>query len=292
MTWKDAQSYCRTNHIDLATVQTDEDWASLQEETNRLFGVVWIGLYNDINGWRWSYNQESLVFKSWASGQPDNYYGKEECVAFNNGVWSDFTCTISYNFICYDGSSNVTQKMVLGKTTKTWVDAQTFCRGRYTDLATIRSPEEREEITTLTRDVGGYWWIGLHRDNWKWSDQANVTSSTKLITDGFGARNYDCIDANIYYRTINIQLCSTNYYFSCNTVRRNRQVIRMQVKTTENTSDTELKTLVLNKLQQTLRDEDVTVMWRTQPNGKVFQEINTVQKQNNTNTTRDCSWLE
>uniref|UniRef100_A0A673HNC8 C-type lectin domain-containing protein n=1 Tax=Sinocyclocheilus rhinocerous TaxID=307959 RepID=A0A673HNC8_9TELE len=94
-----------THHIDLATVQSNENWTRLQEAADeKLFsGFAWIGLYNDINSWRWSYNKESLVFESWADGQPNNYGLGEECVAiFNNGAWFDFYCTDSRYFVCYD----------------------------------------------------------------------------------------------------------------------------------------------------------------------------------------------
>ncbi|KAL0189848.1 hypothetical protein M9458_016947, partial [Cirrhinus mrigala] len=60
----------------------NENWISLQEAAGEKAhsGYAWIGLYNDINGWRWSYNEESLVFQSWALGQPNNYGLGEECV--------------------------------------------------------------------------------------------------------------------------------------------------------------------------------------------------------------------
>uniref|UniRef100_A0A671P4L1 C-type lectin domain-containing protein n=1 Tax=Sinocyclocheilus anshuiensis TaxID=1608454 RepID=A0A671P4L1_9TELE len=101
MNW--TTNYCRMHHIDLATVQSNENWTRLQEAADeKLFsGFAWIGLYNDINSWRWSYNEESLVFESWADGQPNNYGLGEECVAiFNNGAWFDFYCTDSRYFVC------------------------------------------------------------------------------------------------------------------------------------------------------------------------------------------------
>ncbi|KAF4111703.1 hypothetical protein G5714_008734 [Onychostoma macrolepis] len=76
------------------------------------------------------------------------------------------------------------------------------------------------------------------------------------------------------------------------TVKKNRQVIRVQVKSAENVDEAKLKALVLSKLKQTLSDEDVTMTWRTQPNGKVFQKKWTVPKRSEANTTLDCSWLE
>ncbi len=110
MTWENAQNYCRTHHIDLATVQSNENWTRLQEaaDEQHFSGFAWIGLYNDINGWRWSYNEESLVFKSWASGQPDNYGYGQECVGIlPNGAWHDLYCTDIRYFVCYDGEKHI-----------------------------------------------------------------------------------------------------------------------------------------------------------------------------------------
>ncbi len=104
-----ALNYCRTHHIDLATVQNNEDLVRLQEAAGEqhFFGFAWIGLYNDIDSWRWSYNEESLVFKSWTSGQPDNSNGGQACAAINYiGGWQDFACANTCYFMCYDGEKH------------------------------------------------------------------------------------------------------------------------------------------------------------------------------------------
>uniref|UniRef100_A0A671PWV1 C-type lectin domain-containing protein n=1 Tax=Sinocyclocheilus anshuiensis TaxID=1608454 RepID=A0A671PWV1_9TELE len=109
-TWENAQNYCRTHHSDLATVQSNENWTKLLEAAGeqRFYGFAWIGLFNDIKSWRWSYNEESLVFESWGLVQPDNYgYGQECAAIFPNGAWDDFYCTIEKYFVCYDGEKHV-----------------------------------------------------------------------------------------------------------------------------------------------------------------------------------------
>ncbi len=109
MPWENAQNYCRTHHTDLATVQSNEDWTSLREaaDEEKFSSYAWIGLFNDINGWRWSYNEESLMFESWALGQPNNYGEGEECVATTfEGKWLDFSCTSERYFVCYDGENH------------------------------------------------------------------------------------------------------------------------------------------------------------------------------------------
>ncbi|XP_059356799.1 fucolectin-like [Carassius carassius] len=81
---------------------------------------------------------------------------------------------------------------------------------------------------------------------------------------------------NMYIPNIQavLSLCEVEVYATAK-----KQVIRVQVKAAENEEEAELKELVLNKLNQTLSDQDVILTWRTQPNGKVFQKNRTVLKQ-------------
>lgn len=50
-----------------------------------------------------------------------------------------------------------------------WVDAQQYCRARHTDLVSVRTSAENEEIQRMV-PAGGLVWIGLFGDTWKWSD--------------------------------------------------------------------------------------------------------------------------
>uniref|UniRef100_A0A671PED2 C-type lectin domain-containing protein n=1 Tax=Sinocyclocheilus anshuiensis TaxID=1608454 RepID=A0A671PED2_9TELE len=84
-TWKQAQAYCRENHIDLATVQSEEDWVNLREVVQKITKMAWTGLYNDINSWRWSYQNQKIAFSTWGSGEPNNYGGYEACESNLNG---------------------------------------------------------------------------------------------------------------------------------------------------------------------------------------------------------------
>ncbi|CAB1444485.1 unnamed protein product [Pleuronectes platessa] len=60
--------------------------------------------------------------------------------------------------------------------TKTWTEAQSYCREKYTDLATVENPEEIKKLndTVSTAGYSSEVWIGLHRHpHWKWSDGFN-----------------------------------------------------------------------------------------------------------------------
>uniref|UniRef100_A0A672LKX4 C-type lectin domain-containing protein n=1 Tax=Sinocyclocheilus grahami TaxID=75366 RepID=A0A672LKX4_SINGR len=103
-TWPEAQSYCREEHVDLATVQSAEDRAKLKVAANAVNfqSVAWIGLH--IVVWRWSYQLTPISYSMWDSSQPDLYHTIEACGAVHsNGRWGDRYCTTQDNFFCQTG---------------------------------------------------------------------------------------------------------------------------------------------------------------------------------------------
>ena len=55
---------------------------------------------------------------------------------------------------------------------KSWFEAQSYCRQHHTDLVSVRSPAENQELRSrLQADQAVQEaWIGLHNDPWRWSD--------------------------------------------------------------------------------------------------------------------------
>lgn len=103
-TWDEAQDYCRQNYIDLATVQTDEEWSKVDTLREKLQFNIWIGLYDDVNTWRWSHQQESVTFLEWDYDQPNNLNGKQYCVNLRTtGYWWDEACNLTCSFFCQSG---------------------------------------------------------------------------------------------------------------------------------------------------------------------------------------------
>ncbi|KAI1901301.1 hypothetical protein AGOR_G00032900 [Albula goreensis] len=175
--WTEAQSYCRENYADLATIDNQEEMEALMGVVgSSRTGYAWIGLYDDRDSWQWSlaergFNiEEETEFRNWASGQPNNNGGKQHCVDMSHyGKWYDISCAYTAYFICYDGDA--AQRYILIKKKKTWRGAQSYCREHHTDLASVRNQAENQEINQISG--GQIVWIGLFRESWKWSDQSS-----------------------------------------------------------------------------------------------------------------------
>lgn len=63
-------------------------------------------------------------------------------------------------------------RYVLVTEQKSWFEAQSYCRQHHTDLASVRSAAENQELRSrmqANRTVPEAW-IGLRRESWKWSD--------------------------------------------------------------------------------------------------------------------------
>ncbi|KAF5892351.1 putative C-type lectin domain family 20 member A isoform X1, partial [Clarias magur] len=105
MTWSDAQAYCRAEHTDLAIIDSNDNIVRFQKEIQKqqFSSSAWIGMYNDINSYRWSMGNETLgSFRSWCPGEPNNNGGKQTCVRISSCGWNDFSCTTTYPFVCFD----------------------------------------------------------------------------------------------------------------------------------------------------------------------------------------------
>uniref|UniRef100_A0A673XNA1 C-type lectin domain-containing protein n=1 Tax=Salmo trutta TaxID=8032 RepID=A0A673XNA1_SALTR len=102
--WTEAQSYCRQNYTDLASI---DDMADMNRLNNTIKAVLltepaWIGLYN--TSWRWSLGDTELEregFWDKSKGQPNNVKNNEFCVWMQNGSWHDANCGEQHNFVCY-----------------------------------------------------------------------------------------------------------------------------------------------------------------------------------------------
>ncbi|XP_042584814.1 macrophage mannose receptor 1-like [Cyprinus carpio] len=101
MNWIDAQIYCRTHYVDLATITDDTENTFLANILSDVgLSDAWIGLHKNL--WLWSDNSSvSLSSVKWESGQPDNVNGNEDCVkASTEGLMADDSCSTPLPFYC------------------------------------------------------------------------------------------------------------------------------------------------------------------------------------------------
>uniref|UniRef100_A0A3B3HNK3 C-type lectin domain-containing protein n=1 Tax=Oryzias latipes TaxID=8090 RepID=A0A3B3HNK3_ORYLA len=112
LNWRDAQSVCRQNYTDLATIENTADVDAAIVALSNYTGKAWIGLHDDIvNSWRWSLSDSSFygdgesTYWNWYPGEPNNYDGQQLCVHFYgavNDLWDNY-CSVEYSFVCYTG---------------------------------------------------------------------------------------------------------------------------------------------------------------------------------------------
>ncbi|XP_053505078.1 macrophage mannose receptor 1-like [Ictalurus furcatus] len=267
-TWTEAQTYCRENYTDLATINNMEEMNTIFNTVNGSYsGLAWIGLYDDLDSWRWSLDDDSFYqegerdFRGWDQ-QPDNYNGQELCVSMNNrGEWFDRPCTDRQSFVCYNDTSNT--YVWSYHTFMTWEEAQSFCRANHTDLASVRNETELQQI--VNKNSYGYSevWIGLYRTR-LWSDQSNSTFTywrpeipalppepdNGVYSPGqYGNQHCTAVDHSGRWTDEN---CFTSFPFICYTAFTPGVVtgLQMKVKAEESLLYSEIERIVLMELQQ------------------------------------------
>uniref|UniRef100_A0A8C2H545 C-type lectin domain-containing protein n=1 Tax=Cyprinus carpio TaxID=7962 RepID=A0A8C2H545_CYPCA len=274
-TWNEARDFCRKNYIDLATVQTDEEWSKLNELRANYRSNTWIGLYDDVNSWRWSFQNECLEYARWDEDKPKNKRGNQYCVMLHSsGYWSANDCNLKCVVIC----QNDQEPVLVTDGEMSWKHAQSFCRKNFTDLYTVRTESENQQLTVM---IQGYTcaWIGLFRDSWTWSDQTSTSSSLRWAEkqpDNLSV-NEICAAVDEDGR-ISDELCSRRFFFFCKSPPLvKRQILRLEVKAGNNVNDQVTADAVLKEVQKKLREQgmaaDVKLSWRKQPNGMLFQTL-------------------
>ncbi|KAM4536991.1 receptor-type tyrosine-protein phosphatase eta-like [Odontesthes bonariensis] len=207
LNWTDAQSVCRRDYTDLATIENIADVYAVLNTTFNFTGKAWIGLHDDLlNSWKWSLNDSSFygegetTFRNWytAGGQPNNLGEKQYCVRLISGSpyfgkWDDFDCNVAHRFVCYNGTVDGSPSFVINQSLLlTWTEAQTFCRENYVDLASIRNQTENAIITNLSG--GNFVWIGLYRQT-EWSDGSNSLFQHWAATEPNNGQ-HECVAAS------------------------------------------------------------------------------------------------
>lgn len=103
--WASAEADCVSQGGHLASIHTADTGEAIAAEASSIRATDWwIGL-NDITtegAFTWT-DKTPLDFTGWASGEPNNANGGENCVhlnGFNLSSWNDNDCALSFHYIC------------------------------------------------------------------------------------------------------------------------------------------------------------------------------------------------
>lgn len=108
MTWVEAQSYCRENYVDLATVGSYDDMKMMKTMAvaSGLSQEIWIGLKKTgVASWLWSVGETQtshglVEYANWASSPGSS----QHCGAMRaDGKWLSASCGTQYPFVCQEG---------------------------------------------------------------------------------------------------------------------------------------------------------------------------------------------
>jgi hypothetical protein len=103
--WSIAQSYCtQVGALTTVDAQAEQDCINAAAHPTNA-DPVWIGSYQEESAaepagdWKWAYG--ASPYTDWASFEPNDYAGDQDCVAMTSGGhWNDIACTSARRFVC------------------------------------------------------------------------------------------------------------------------------------------------------------------------------------------------
>ncbi|XP_019962306.2 forkhead box protein R1 isoform X1 [Paralichthys olivaceus] len=211
--WGDAQSFCRGGYNrDLAVIYSPTDSDDLDIKNYH----AWIGLFRERNNystwgnWIWS-NRAGTNFNAWAHWEPSWTDG---CVHVDSHLISRVygsDCGYYFFFIChkrYHGHYHYT----FIPQSKTWSEAQTYCRDVFDDLSTFKKGSDLKKAV-LPQDFPV--WTGLHRDGGAWVWSRGLSEYRNWSEAEPSDDNGDCVSISSLGKQMSARNCSTRFPFLC-----------------------------------------------------------------------------
>ncbi|XP_027551432.1 macrophage mannose receptor 1-like [Neopelma chrysocephalum] len=184
--WKEAQSSCRKEEGDLASIHNIEEYSfTVSQLGYKSDDELWIGL-NDFRVqmyFEWS-DDTPVTYTKWHHGEPTHTWNKADCIRMKgeDGSWADSACEMKFGYICkrkplaeesgevevtYPGCQKGWMKhgfycYSVGQLPATFSDAKKICEENKGYLATVRDRYEQAFLTSITGfNPAKYFWIGL-----------------------------------------------------------------------------------------------------------------------------------
>ncbi|XP_039460892.1 L-selectin-like isoform X3 [Oreochromis aureus] len=232
------------------------------------------------------YKNSEAEFRNWAPGQPDNWNSKEHCTFLRDtGFWDDASCDSVLRTLCSD-VRGLNMTFVFINNSMTWMEAQSYCRANYTDLASVTNMSENQKAKELV-PAGQKVWIGLFRDSWKWTDGSNSSFRHWNTNEPNGASKETCTAANFgsagRWEDWN---CDRMTAFVCYSDPAYKQVVRLRMEKNNNQdlNDPAVMAAMLEQFKQKLKNNgvkgDIKLSWRKQSDGEVFHSDEKETKKN------------
>lgn len=110
--WFEAQTHCRGNFVDLATVSDRGDSDRLLKALQGGGSDAWIGLLDDLTNWSWTTRNMSFNnnkdYSNWEMGKLNNSNSRDKCALMKtSGSWLDLPCEQEHLSVCYDGRGGI-----------------------------------------------------------------------------------------------------------------------------------------------------------------------------------------
>uniref|UniRef100_A0A674CND5 Macrophage mannose receptor 1-like n=1 Tax=Salmo trutta TaxID=8032 RepID=A0A674CND5_SALTR len=202
-TWTEAQSFCRQNYTDLATI---DDMADLKKLNNTIAASwtepVWIGLY--LNRFSrpavgiinkslgvWS-DQSGSSYRNWDSPEPNWGDDVDFCGEVkSSGKWNDKGCSHEQPFICYD------DELVLVTENKTWSEALWHCRDLDMELVSAHNQSIQHWVQKRAKMASSLFvWLGLRYtctlDFWFWVNGEESCYHNWADREGYNTSKEQC----------------------------------------------------------------------------------------------------
>ncbi|XP_058637847.1 macrophage mannose receptor 1-like [Onychostoma macrolepis] len=181
MNWSDAQMYCRSHEIDLATIKNDAENAHLAyvlSEKNDW--EAWIGLCKNLSQWRWS-DQTNMSWSSmkWKHSQPSNTDANEGCaIADTDGLMVGNTCLTPLPFYCREDTKTQRVRFTLKSD------------GHLDESAVMEAIEKKMKQITLEHNIYSTTWSvqpgGTIFQQQKTQENKDNTQETATACEDFG----------------------------------------------------------------------------------------------------------